>query len=98
MRVPYIFSFLAFGAQAAIVELDYVIIPGSTTGDTITIPNHDGIDFVVTPSAEITGGVMTVRFLADESGVIENGTAVVTALEFNGSTNLRATTGQQFLG
>lgn len=98
MRFTVPFTVLFAGAQAAIVELDYRIVPGSTTGDTITIPNPDGVDFEVTPSAEITSGFMTVRFRADESGVIENGSAVVTALDFTGSTNLRATTGQQILG
>lgn len=98
MRSPVPLLFLSVGAHAAIVELDYRIVPGSTAGDTITIPNPDGVDFEVTPSAEITGGVMTVRFRAKESGVIENGSAVVTALDFTGSTNLRATTGQQIFG
>jgi hypothetical protein len=95
---PYILFVLAAEASAAIVELDYVIIPGYSTGNTITIPNPDGLDFVVTPSAEISGGVMTVRFFANTSGVIENGSTVVTALEFTGSTNLRATTGEQLFG
>jgi len=64
---PSILFGLAAEASGAIVELDYVIIPGYSTGDTITIPNPDGLDFVVTPSAGISGGVMTVRFLANTS-------------------------------
>jgi len=97
-RVPFLGLVLSSQAYCAIVEINYLIVPGSVAGDPLTIPNPSGEDFEVTPSAEITSGIMTVRFAADGNGVISDGSAVVTDLDFTGNTNLRVTTGQQLFG
>lgn len=98
MRLFPILLLVGGQVHGATVEVRYSIVPDSSTGVPITIPNPDGGELTLTPSAGITSGVMTVRFTADGDGVIQNGSAVVMDLAFTGTSNLRVTTGQQIFG